>query len=487
MRHRGYLGRCFGRLGLAGLLAAAPGLLRAQEAGKPERGFQPARTYTVSEVETINIINGNLIYEIPLASLPPGRGGMSLGVKLLYNSALYNTQRSWEGEGYGWHMRDRMVLNPYSQGGSGWQFGYEYRLIEERRPTPWTVDGDGHLIQDTSCSNPGNIYVYRLSAQLPDGSLHPLVLWTTEGLDRDAADSYYFRYSMQGQSMPCVAGQSPAPDPPATLVYYSVDGSFLRVEVERDTGRWAIYLPDGTKASSGELGASDAVRIEDRNGNAVQVCQEYESGIYTTRLVEVLDRGTPTPCDINATPAPRYVEIYDPLTGSKVVKAKSTNWVSESNPKPEDLHWTLEWGVEELPLNPYECERHPGTGQILATCLLSRESAPDNPLPLLISTLRYVELPDGRRYTFGYDVAGGGWGEMNTVTHPSGLVATYQYQQHGYGRIYDEVLYNPVVGKQWALASDPSQQWSYAYPTRSQTQITNPDGGEPVGAEAHQL
>jgi hypothetical protein len=178
-----------------------------------------------------------------------------------------------------------------------------------------------------------------------------------------------------------------------------------------------MYLPDGVKAGSGETDSSTAVRVEDRNGNAVQICQEYDSGTFTTRLVEVLDRGTPTPCDITATPAPRYVEIRNPLTGSQVVSAKSTNWVSEGNPQPVDLEWTIEEGVEELPLNSYECERDPNTGMILSTCLLSSEGDPANPEPLLIPTIRHVQLPDGRRYTFGYDVAGGGWGEMNAVTH----------------------------------------------------------------------
>lgn len=55
----------------------------------PKRGFQPANSFTLSDVETINTTNGNLILNFPIGSLPSGRGGMSATMRLLYNSKLY--------------------------------------------------------------------------------------------------------------------------------------------------------------------------------------------------------------------------------------------------------------------------------------------------------------------------------------------------------------------------------------------------------------
>jgi hypothetical protein len=74
-------------------LVLAAGAARAQTEPmrtSPERGFHPNGTYAVSEMESINVTNGNLVYRIPIASLPAGRAGMAAGVSLVYNSALYD-------------------------------------------------------------------------------------------------------------------------------------------------------------------------------------------------------------------------------------------------------------------------------------------------------------------------------------------------------------------------------------------------------------
>src|SRR5580658_4783742 len=45
-----------------------------------------------SQFESIDPINGNLTLNLPLAKLAPGRGGLSGGVNLIYNSAFYMTE-----------------------------------------------------------------------------------------------------------------------------------------------------------------------------------------------------------------------------------------------------------------------------------------------------------------------------------------------------------------------------------------------------------
>jgi hypothetical protein len=41
----------------------------------PQRGYQPGGSYALSDIETINTTNGNLMLNLPLGRLAPGRGG----------------------------------------------------------------------------------------------------------------------------------------------------------------------------------------------------------------------------------------------------------------------------------------------------------------------------------------------------------------------------------------------------------------------------
>lgn len=64
---------------------------QAQESNTPQRGFYPAGTFHSSDLETINAGNGNMMIHMPITSLPPGRGGLSAEVRLIYNSKIWNT------------------------------------------------------------------------------------------------------------------------------------------------------------------------------------------------------------------------------------------------------------------------------------------------------------------------------------------------------------------------------------------------------------
>ena len=56
----------------------------------PLRGILPTASYNLSEIETISNTNGNLTMAVPLAQLPPGRGGLSAGISLVYNSKIWD-------------------------------------------------------------------------------------------------------------------------------------------------------------------------------------------------------------------------------------------------------------------------------------------------------------------------------------------------------------------------------------------------------------
>src|SRR5215213_11514738 len=61
----------------------------------PQRGFQPGASYALSDIETINTTNGNLMLNLPLGKLPAGRGGLSGQLNLHYDSKLYDSRTQY--------------------------------------------------------------------------------------------------------------------------------------------------------------------------------------------------------------------------------------------------------------------------------------------------------------------------------------------------------------------------------------------------------
>src|SRR5258708_28394192 len=74
-------------------------LATAQE-NAPKRGFQAGGSFALSDIESINTTNGNMMMHFPLASLPVGRGGLSAAINLTYNSKLYNSNTTWHQDHY---------------------------------------------------------------------------------------------------------------------------------------------------------------------------------------------------------------------------------------------------------------------------------------------------------------------------------------------------------------------------------------------------
>ena len=172
---------------IAGLSVLAPVRILAQsqfdELSNPlnsvlSQGFFPAGVFSLSSIESVNPTNGVLSLNIPLAHLPPGPGGFSAGVNLVYNSSIFDLS-------YG------PLVNPngsvvshaasatlqVSKHGGGWNYGYKFTLwTQPRFPsstqgiplncspytkaelTDWyktylrTPDGVNHLLRLSRCS-----------------------------------------------------------------------------------------------------------------------------------------------------------------------------------------------------------------------------------------------------------------------------------------------------------------------------------------------
>jgi len=107
----------------------------------PARGFQPGGSYALSDIETINTTNGNLILNLTLGKLAPGRGGLSGQLSLHYDSKLYDSRtqyyEDWEHPIFGQpQVVIRNMLMTSDQGGWHYGTGYELQLIDRMSQYP---------------------------------------------------------------------------------------------------------------------------------------------------------------------------------------------------------------------------------------------------------------------------------------------------------------------------------------------------------------
>ncbi len=185
----------------AGLWAQEPPA--AGQRGKGGRGWRPGGGFLVSEIETINPVNGNVLLRIPLASLPPGRGGSAFTLDLLYNSQIWDVDSQLVDAGQypdtGTVYELRHTLRNSAQG--GWRYGFQYGLeFEERMGVP-SPDGDCRSVFDK--------YTTKMRVHFPDGSAHLLRLVNAEDtVGDDNGDGFYAWQSVV--KVPWAARQAPA-------------------------------------------------------------------------------------------------------------------------------------------------------------------------------------------------------------------------------------------------------------------------------------
>jgi hypothetical protein len=181
---------------------------QAQQTKTSERGFAPAGSYLFSDIETISSTGGNLSFNIPLTKLPAGPAGFSAGVSLVYNSKLYDSYLEVDAPNQ--YYVDKLDASPHG----GWRYVFDYKLHLQFRP-------DRELY---SCGSQKYANSARLMVSFPDGSTKEFrpTGWTD-------VDGYYPIYP-DGSSVDCTGGFLTT----SKLTYYSIDGSYIRLDVEHD-------------------------------------------------------------------------------------------------------------------------------------------------------------------------------------------------------------------------------------------------------------
>jgi RHS repeat-associated protein len=366
------------------------GVAQAQKTTSPERGFRPGNSYDISNIETVNPLTGNLMLNIPLGSLPAGRGGMSAGVGLHYNSKIWNVDAP-EPVAPDYRQYENLVVSPEG----GWRYNYFYNLKID-----YSQESTG------GCGS-------RLLLVTPDGAEH--LLWL-----KDNTDALGRLAMLPDGAFTCIApagGRAQS----TNLVFYTVDGTFIQVMVEGDNdndpgnNRWTVYLPDGTRIIHNPNHVANPYtgflqRIIDRNGNFIDFIESSSDANYsnhrTTSIKDQLDR--------------KIVIEYDAATNQDWIHSKgynNTSLVTKVLWKTITVRKTFEWCVGNCTPFPHK------------TTATNLRMVDKVYLPAPVGNLTQF---GGLYYTFDYNAdatsnPSTGWGEVNKVTLPSGAYSTYTY------------------------------------------------------------
>src|SRR4029078_7684656 len=247
-----------------------------------------------------------------------------------------------------------------------------------------------------------------------------------------------------------------------SVIYYTFDGSYIRLEVQHDSDNnpwnnpWTLTFPDGTKVTN------FGNRITDRNGNYVEFSNVTYNGHLATQLIDQLSRKV----------------ILEHGTGSGDI-------IHVPGVGGADLTYQVHWkGIQIFKTYSTVIDHHYSEG-----------GYPDFlGSQFVVSSIDLPAATGGLQYVFGYNAADSGstpccspsygWGELNSVTIPTGAQAQYQWQWDGQNRprfeyTWDKILRNQVTQKtltyqqQYDGSSTPvTETWQYGL-----DQSIKPDGG----------
>ena len=390
----------------------------------PNRGFQPGGSYALSDIETINTTNGNLSLHLPLGSLPAGRGGFSGKLNLHYDSKLYDSKTQWyqdfEHLEFGNpHVAIRNMLVTSNEGGWHYGTGYELQLIDRMSQYPPEI-APKYPASET-------IYHYKVKVAFPDGSLHEFMPRVGSQFDQGYSDIRPdgYRATFNGSYV------QDSPYFTNNVIYYTFDGTYVRLEVQHDSDSnwwnnpWTLTFPDGTKVTN--LGS----RITDRNGNYVDFSEITYNGHPATQLMDQLGR--------------KIIIEHGGFSGGDVIHVPGVGGA--------DLTYQVYWKWIQI-FKTYST---------VVNDHFSPDGYPDRlNSQFVVSRIDLPAATGGLQYTFGYNAADSGstpcctpsygWGELSSVTLPSGAQAQYQYRldgQNGPGFEYswDMVLRNSITHK----------------------------------------
>ena len=385
----------------------------------PKTGTYAGASFASSQIESVNITNGNLLVDLPLVSLPAGRNGLTASVRLTYNSKLWTAETEQFQDCVN-HLVNQTFLFEGNDGGWRYNFRYEPELL----------------------SNPqGN---NKLQFRFPDGSVHVLMPLNATG----DPSGYYSNV-------------------PSNQTYVSTDGTYFRVYFGADgdanwsNNPWTIYLRDGSKVTGGNA----PQRIYDRNNNYI----EFQDITWNTHpAVKIIDQMN------------RFLVIEYGPWGNPMY-----DYIHAWGVNNEELIWTVKWKFVLVNKTYRTTSSTCTTDNLSADLKVVDEVTPPSQSGLAPYRFGYNApndpAPPGPSY---------GYGELSSITLPSGAQSTYAYLKDGQDNLFWKDIQrnyprtkNLTYNQEYDGSSTPvTETWTYGV-TPTTGSVTAPDGG--VTFETH--
>jgi RHS repeat-associated protein len=385
------------------------------------RGFYPGGSFAISDIETINTTNGNLILNVPIGALPAGRNGLTAKVSLTYNSKIWDANPEQAPNCIG----QLVTQNYLSQGsGGGWQYGFQY----ER----------GILNRLNPISNQGENRVWMV---FPDGSTHVLRPQGYTGPDNPTG---YYSANYYNST------------------WYSTDGTYFRVTFGPDAGLntpWTMYFSDGVRVTGGD----GTHRIYDRNDNYIEFQNITWNNNPANKIVDQLGRYI----IIERASSP----FYDPTRVYDYIHM----WESGG----QQITWTIKWKVVQ-PRKFYRTTKQACDTAGLGDYLIVVDQII---LPSQAGSLAYTFGYNVADYPPGASSETDGYGEVNSILLPTGAQVSYSYSIDGLNNLlWNSVLRNSVRRKSVTYqqeydgsSTQVTENWIYGIGTSGST-VRGPDG-----------
>ena len=382
------------------------GVATAQEAARPDRGVMPNGSYSISDIENINVLNGNVNIRIPLASLPPIAGGkLSWTITAQYNSKIWDMIREQANDvETSWQP---YIINQPGVGG-GWAIGRAYSIVFRNANDDLQrlqYPGNSGVPQwDLNLIN--NYQWWKVVLVMPDGSEH-------EFRPTDSS-SYIGGQDFLRGFFNVIPNGSP-------MRYYSVDGSYMFARITSNTN-WTVYMPDGTQIVQTPDGVQ---RIQDTNGNKIKIFADGNGTHYQDEQT-----GREIRLTYNAAGQGQWQVWYNTVTGLQQhidINLRTTTvqgkfyWVQQPGcemPLTETLSSALEV-VGEIVFPPTE----PGQPQRRFTFSYNSDSTTTATDDSQTSCPGTAE-PSTRTVSYGL-------GELSRIVTPSGSIVDYSYRYDG--------------------------------------------------------
>lgn len=405
--------------------------ISGQQDRNPDRGFRAHNSYSISDIENVNMINGNMMLTIPLASLPAGRGTTpGYTVSLHYNSKNWNAIREFRNDGIddgtstANYIRELIGLS--EQG--GWHLDYgQYSLGLVNR---LEIESEAPCVPNTGENEyRRNGYAFKLELRLPNGSIvafHPYGSGPDYTQYPGFQDGFYpldpygvrHHYSWGWDDLRqkplCTTSQVQVTT--AGINYFTDDGSGLRLFVPHQPGigvslmRWTLFFPDGRVVENRPQDDPGSMqRTTDRNGNKIVVKPGSLNGTSGVKIEN--DTG-------------HFIFITLGFSENKIIQPGHGG---------EQVETTLRWSSQWVYHNYTATHAFNANPAFINADLLQE-----------LSLLERIVLPwqaGSREYAFTYyaaptrpTTAGSytdGWGQLASIRLPSGAVAEYSYGLSG--------------------------------------------------------